>query len=46
MWSYKQAMLVAARVRLRVTYDYFCVPVGNLGVIVEGCLADSVLASL
>ena len=46
MWRYKQAMLVTARVRLRVAYNYFCVPVGNLGVIVEGCLADSLLASL
>lgn len=37
---------MAARVRLRVSYNDFGVPVGNLGVIVEGCLADSVLASL
>jgi hypothetical protein len=46
MWRYKQAMLLAARVRLRAAYDYFCVPVGDLGVVVEACLANSLLASL
>ena len=38
--------LLCARVRSRVAYNDFCVPVGNLGVVVEACLANSFLASL
>jgi hypothetical protein len=39
-------MLLVARVRLRVAYNDLCVPVGDHGVVVEGCLADCLLASL
>lgn len=38
--------MLSARVRWRVAYNDCGVPVGDLGVVVEGCLANRLLAGL